>query len=375
MDLPTAPLPNHADDPASLPVSLQQVLTVISGAGVSDVHVRAGRPVMVRTNGALQAVGSTLSQQDVSRIVFEALDLAAARDRYLRDGEVDFALTVEGGRYRVNAYRTRGTDAMVLRRVNTTIPALSTLNLPRVLEELTSKPYGLIVISGPTGSGKTTTMAAMIDMINRQRACHILTIEDPIEFLHADQVASVSQREILTDTHDFPSALRAAMRQDPDVILIGEIRDRETMTIALNAAETGHLVLASLHASTVQEAVTRALDFFPLAERDHARAVLASVLQAVVCQRLVPAADGLSRAVVTEIGIATQRLRDAIADPAAGVDVEEVLADGEFYGMHTFEQEVARKILDGTISLTVGESLVARPADLRVLLRRSGYRI
>jgi len=210
--------------------------------------------------------------------------------------------------------------------------------------------------------------------VNADRACHILTIEDPIEFMHEDIKASISQREVHTDTRDFPRALRAGLRQDPDVILVGEIRDTETMRIALQAAQTGHLVLASLHANSVAESVNRCLDMFPESEQAQARAVLAESLRAVLCQRLAPARDGHGRVVMTELGIGTTRLHEAIANPQASADIEEILREGDYYGMHTFEQSVQAAIMDGRISLESGEAIVPRPADLHVALKRAGYR-
>lgn len=382
VELPTTP-PTDAGPVASAQVGSEAVATLDLAtigawavqAGASDVHLRAGSPPMLRVDGQLLAAQApALSASDVSALIRPSLEGAGVSDRYDQDGQVDFALQLPTGRFRANAYRSRGTDALVLRRVHTQIPSFGDLELPSTIAELNRLEHGLVLVCGPTGSGKTTTLAALVGAINAGRACHILTIEDPIEFLHQDDRASISQREVHTDTRDFPGALRAGLRQDPDVILVGEIRDTETMRIALQAAQTGHLVFASLHANSVAESINRCLDMFPPEEQRQARAVLAESLRAIVCQRLAPAKDGSGRHVITELGIGTTRLRDAIADPEEGVDVEDILGEGDYYGMHTFEQSVLAAIMDGRITLESGEAIVPRPADLQVALKRAGYR-
>jgi twitching motility protein PilT len=229
-------------------------------------------------------------------------------------------------------------------------------------------------VCGPTGSGKTTTLAAMIDVINGERRCHVLTIEDPIEFLHSNKLATISQRELHTDTSEFERALRSGMRQDPDVILIGEIRDSETMRTALQAAETGHLVLASMHARTIVDSVNRALDLFPVEEQRQARASIAESLQGIMCQHLVNSASGTGRTMVLEVAVATPRIREAILDESKTSSLQDVVAEGQYYGMHTFEQDAVRLVLAGSISVAEAEKVVSSPADLHVALRRAGYR-
>ena len=263
---------------------------------------------------------------------------------------------------------------MVLRHVRDDVPTLDGLGLPPIVRALTEKSAGLILVCGPTGSGKTTTLAAMVGAINATRRCHILTIEDPIEFLHTDAVATVSQRELHTDTLDFATALRAGLRQDPDVILVGEIRDLATMRTALQAAETGHLVLASLHASSVVDAVNRVIDVFPVEEQRQARRTIAESLQGVLCQQLVPAASGAGRRMVMEIAVGTPRLREAVADPDKTELLEDIIAEGDYYGMRTFEQDAVRLVLSGDVTVHAAEAVVPRPADLHVALRRQGYR-
>jgi twitching motility protein PilT len=307
--------------------------------------------------------------------VLNAMPGEAERESFLVEHECDFALTSPGiGRFRVNAYRTRGGAAMVLRHVKEVIPTFEELGLPRVARDMALMPSGLILVCGPTGSGKTTTLAAMVDAINSERRCHILTIEDPIEFLHRNRLATISQRELHTDTLEFGRALRSGMRQDPDVILIGEIRDAETMRTALQAAETGHLVMASLHARTVVDAVNRVVDIFPVDEQRQARASIAESLQGVLCQHLVLSADGSGRTMVLEVAVATPRIREAVGDPEKTGALQDIVADGQFYGMRTFEQDAVRLVMSGAITVEEAEKVVTRSADLHVALRRAGYR-
>lgn len=289
--------------------------------------------------------------------------------------EQDFALTLDGvGRFRGNAYLTRGVPAMVLRHVRSEIPRLDSLGLPATLRDLALLSDGLVLVCGPTGSGKSTTLAAMVGAINESRTCHVLMVEDPIEFLHEDNIASISQREIQTDTTDFSQALRAGLRQDPDVIVVGEVRDLATLRTALQAAETGHLVLASMHARTVQDAVNRIMDLFPADEQQQARTALSEALRAIICQRLVTAAHGRSLQVVTEVAISTERLRQALLDPDKLSAMHDILAEGEFYGMHTFEQDAVRLVLSTQIVPSEAEKVVPNAADLHVALRKAGFR-
>jgi twitching motility protein PilT len=316
-----------------------------------------------------------LTPEDTERIVMTTLPTEGDRRTFADDHECDCALTEPGvGRFRINAYRSRGAAAMVLRHVKEVIPSFEELGLPRVCHELALRPSGLVLVCGPTGSGKTTTLAAMIDAINTERRCHILTIEDPIEFMHNNKSSTVSQRELNTDTKEFGRALRSAMRQDPDVILIGEIRDAVTLQTALQAAETGHLVLASLHAKTVVDAINRVIDIFPPEEQRQARASIAESLQGVLCQHLVKSARSDGRTMVMEIAVATNRIREAIADADKTSELQDIVADGQYYGMRTFEQDAVRLVMSGDITVEEAEKVSGRPADLHVALRRSGFR-
>jgi twitching motility protein PilT len=357
--------------------TLSSILTTAVAHGASDVHIRAGAPPLIRVDGRLHPLGvPPLTPDTAMALVLSALVSDEDREAFLRDRECDFALTEEGiGRFRVNAYRTRGAAAMVLRHVKEVIPSLAELGLPKVVRDLALKQSGLVLVCGPTGSGKTTTLAAMIDVINDERNCHVLTIEDPIEYLHRDKCSTISQRELHTDTRDFDRALRSGMRQDPDVILVGEIRDTVTMRTALQAAETGHLVLASLHARTVVDAVNRVIDIFPMDEQRQARASVAESLRGIVCQHLVAAASGNGRTVMVEIAVSTPRIREAIVDPEKTSLIQDIVADGDYYGMRTFQQDAVRRVMADTVTLDEAEKVVSRVADLHVALRKAGYRL
>ncbi len=375
MALPSTPA--EFVDPAQggLP-PLRDILHTAVANGASDVHIRAGAPPLIRVSGDLWPLElPELTPVDTERIVMSTLPTEGDRQAFLRDHECDCALTEPGvGRFRVNAYRSRGAAAMVLRHVKEVIPSFEELGLPRVCHELALRPSGLVLVCGPTGSGKTTTLAAMVDAINIERRCHILTIEDPIEFMHNNKSSTVSQRELNTDTKEFGRALRSAMRQDPDVILIGEIRDAVTMQTALQAAETGHLVLASLHAKTVVDAINRVIDIFPPEEQRQARASIAESLEGVLCQHLVKSARTDGRTMVMEIAVVTNRIREAIADADKTSGLQDIVADGQYYGMRTFEQDAVRLVMSGDITVDEAEKVAGRPADLHVALRRAGFR-
>jgi twitching motility protein PilT len=375
MALPSAPAEFAEPVQGGLP-PLRDILHTAVANGASDVHIRAGAPPLIRVSGDLWPLElPELTPADTERIVLATLPTEGDRQAFLHDQECDCAVTEPGvGRFRVNAYRSRGAAAMVLRHVKEVIPSFEELGLPRVCHELALRPSGLVLVCGPTGSGKTTTLAAMVDAINTERRCHILTIEDPIEFMHNNKSSTVSQRELNTDTKEFGRALRSAMRQDPDVILIGEIRDAVTMQTALQAAETGHLVLASLHAKTVVDAINRVIDIFPPEEQRQARFSIAESLQGVLCQHLVKSARSDGRTMVMEIAVVTNRIREAIADADKTSGLQDIVSDGQYYGMRTFEQDAVRLVMSGDITVQEAEKVAGRPADLHVALRRAGFR-
>jgi len=355
---------------------LQSVLEAAIAHGASDVHIRAGNPPLLRVSGQLYPLDlPVLTERDAAELVGQAMSSEADRLAFDEQHDCDFALTVEGGgRFRVNAYRARGSDAMVLRHVREQVPSLDELGLPRTVRGLALCSGGILLVCGPTGSGKSTSLAAMVDVINSERRCHILTIEDPIEYLHPNKRSTVSQRELHSDTREFSSALRAGMRQDPDVVLIGEIRDAETMRTALHAAQTGHFVLASMHARSVIDVVHRVVDAFSVDEQRQIRAAFAESMQAIICQHLVASARGSGRVLTCEIATSTPRVKEAIADAGKTTGLHEILADGEYYGMHTFEQDLVRLVLAGDVAVADAEAITSRPADLHVALRRAGHR-
>jgi twitching motility protein PilT len=353
--------------------TIEPFLRALVECGGSDLHCKVGSPPRVRVDGRLRKLQTPdLTASDTELMVREVLrdDLV---QEFERTNEADFAYSVAGvGRFRVNAFRARGAAGLVFRRVSVGAIPLAELGLPEVLGPMALEPRGLVLVTGPTGSGKTTTLAGMVDHINANREVHIVTIEDPIEVLHFDKLAMVNQREVRVDTKDFSTALRAAMRQDPDVILVGEMRDAETVKAALAAAETGHFVMSTLHTTDAQETVNRIIDFFPPHEQKQVRLSLASALRGVVCQRLVPRADNAGRCVTMEIMVSTGRVADAIADPDKTSTLNSLIAEGEYYGMQTFDQHLVTLIRDGVITLEAAMIASSSPHDFQVELRRLG---
>jgi twitching motility protein PilT len=347
-------------------------LRALVAAGGSDMHVKAGSPPRLRVNGTLRRLEDTsdLNAEEVSSMA-DAIMPPKAHTRFHDGYDADFAYMVEGlGRFRVNAFRQRGTVAMIFRHVRSATASFDELGLPDVVGRLALEHRGLILVTGPTGSGKTTTLAAMIDHINKHRECNIVTIEDPIEVLHDDHLASINQREIGVDAGDFPSAMRAAMRQDPDVILVGEMRDEETVAAALSAAETGHLVLSTLHTIDAAETVNRIVDFFPPHQQHQIRVALAGSIKGSVCQRLVPTSDGAGRVPALEVMVANGRIQQVILDPNLTGEMHEIIADGEYYGMQTFDQALVHLLESGKIDLRAAMGAASRPHDLKVMLQQ-----
>ena len=287
--------------------------------------------------------------------------------------EADFAYSLDGtGRFRVNAYYQRSSVALAMRRVRASATSVSDLGLPEAVTRLAGEMRGLVLVTGPTGSGKTTTLAAMVDHINRTRSCHVVTIEDPVEYLHTDDLAAIDQREVGFDTDSFSSAMRVVLRQDPDVILVGEMRDMETVSAALTAAETGHLVLSTLHTINATETINRIVDFFPPHQQPQTRVSLAGSLRGIICQRLIPTIDGAGRVPALELLVINGRIQQAIIDPQITADIEGIVADGQYYGMVTFDQSLVSLIADGTIDLAEAMNTASNPHDLKVMLEREG---
>ncbi|PVG81789.1 type IV pili twitching motility protein PilT [Nocardioides gansuensis] len=339
----------------------------------SDLHIKAGGPPRIRISGSLVPLQVDPLTADQSWEIIRETMPAEVAEEFTATNEADYALHVpEIGRFRVNAFRTRGTVSSVLRLVGDEPVPLAQLGVPDVVRRLALEPRGLVLVTGPTGSGKTTTLAGMVDAVNESRAVHVLTLEDPIEVVHRDKLASVSQREVGTDTKAWSTALRAAMRQDPDVILIGEMRDAETVKAALAAAETGHFVMSTLHTTDATETVNRIIDFFPPHEQKQVRLGLAASLRGIVCQRLVPRATGEGRVCAMEIAVNTPRLAEAVADPEKTDTLQDVVGTGGYSGMQTFDQHLLQLVLEGSVSIQDGRLASSNPHDFSVMLKRAG---
>jgi twitching motility protein PilT len=322
--------------------------------GASDLHLKVGSFPMARVHGTLQPLSADakLGHEDLVDMAASVMP-AAHRQKFKDAQEVDLAYSVPGlGRFRCNVFQQRGTIGMVLRVIPVQIKTVDELGLPPVLKKIAAEERGLVLVTGTTGSGKTTTLAAMIDYINRSRATHIITIEDPIEYLHRDSSSIVNQREIGVDTRSFALALRSALRQDPDVILVGEMRDMETIETALHAAETGHLVFSTLHTLDATETINRIISVFPPHQQKQVRLQLAAVLKASIAQRLIPSAQGGSRVPAVEVLVATAFIRDAIVDKEKTHLIQGAIAQGTSqYGMQTFDQSIFSLYSQGLVTL------------------------
>lgn len=345
----------------------------------SDLHLKVGTPPRIRVDGHLQTTPfPPLTAADTERLAYAVLTGVRA-DEFDATNEADVALDHPGlGRFRVNVYRQRGTVALVARNVVPGVPSFAELRLPAVVQRLADEQRGLVLVTGPTGSGKTTTIAAILDHINSTRSVNIVTIEDPIEVLHHDKQSIVSQREIGEDTVGFAEAMRRVLRQDPDVVFVGEMRDAETVWAALAAAETGHLVVSTLHTANAIETVNRIVDFFPLHQHGQIRLSLATSLRGVVSQRLVPRAappgeDVPGRVAAVEVLVNTGRVYERIIDPnGPGDPIDVVMADGEYYGMQTFDQSLLGLHRAGIVGLREAMAAATNASDLRVAMQREG---
>ena len=352
-------------------MNLKQMLVEMLNRKASDLHIRVGVRPHLRVNGVLEQIATDpVSIESMEKIVSQILN-EQQLERYQRKNEMDLALSVAKlGRFRINLYRQRGTSGIAIRAVNTAVPGFSDLNLPEAIAKLARQRRGLIVITGTTGSGKSTTLASLIEHINDNRADNILTVEDPIEYIYRDKKSIISQREVGGDTETFASALRAAFRQDPDTILIGEVRDLETMSIALTAADTGHLVLTTLHTLNVVETITRIISFFPPHQHQQIRLLLAGTLQAIVCQRLLTRSDKAGRVPALEIMINSAAIRECIIDPEKTVDIPDLIEAGNVqYGMQSFDQAIMRLYKSGMISFEEAMGQATNPDDFDLRLR------
>ena len=356
-------------------LDLQHSLHYLAEQDGSDLHVKVGSPPMARIAGELQPLPDThaLSADDTERAVREMVSDPAKLQELDAEGEVDFAFAVPGlARFRVNAFRQRGSLSFVCRRIPYGVATIADLGLPDAVRELAEEPRGIVLVTGTTGSGKSTTLAAMVDHVNTTDARHIVTIEDPIEFLHIDKRSVINQREIGADTGSFSRALRRVLRQDPDIILIGEMRDEETVQTALSAAETGHLVLSTLHTADAPETINRVIDFFPPHQHRQVRAMLSATLRGVISQRLIRAVGG-GRVAALEILRTTGRVRDAIMDPEQTGTLPTIISEGAYYGMQTFDQALFAHVAAGRISRDDALAAASSPQDFKLLLAAEGH--
>ena len=355
---------------------VDKLLRTLVEQGGSDLHLKVPLAPLMRVNGELTPLEGTsvLTPEDTEQAVRTMLTDDVKLNELATEHEVDFSYSIAGiARYRVSAFQQRGTLSLVCRAIPHSIRSVSDLLLPPVIGELADEERGIILLTGTTGSGKSTTLAAMIDHINEQYAKHIVTIEDPIEFLHQDKRSAINQREVGNDTLSFKRALRRVLRQDPDVILIGEMRDEETVHTALSAAETGHLVLSTVHTVDAAETVNRIIDFFPPHMHMQVRAMLAGTLKGVVSQRLVPANDG-GRIATCEILRMTGRVRDMVMDPQQTGRLTEVISEGAYYGMQTFDQALFDHVKAGRVDIENALRVATSPHDFKLLLAADGRR-
>jgi twitching motility protein PilT len=342
----------------------------------SDLHLKVGSSPLHRVNGdlALDARVEPLTSEDTEGALRTLLSDEAKLEEFADDNEVDFSYEISGvARYRINAFRQRGVVSMVCRAIPHHISTIEELSLPTVVRELAEEERGIVLLTGTTGSGKSTTLAAMIDHMNNTMSKHIVTIEDPIEFVHQDKRSAINQREVGMDTASFKRALRRVLRQDPDVILVGEMRDEETVQTALSAAETGHLVLSTIHTVDATESINRMLDFFPPHQHDQARSMIAGTVKGVISQRLVPGADG-GRVAVCEIMRMTGRVHDMILDPAQTGKLVEVITTGGYYGMQTFDQALFGHVKAGRVTFEDAMHVASSPHDFKLLMQSDGRR-
>jgi twitching motility protein PilT len=353
-------------------LDLNEILKIALKGGASDIHLKPGLPPMFRVDGALVPLknGERLQPDDLQKIAFLIMN-PTQKARFEETREVDLAYGIPGlGRFRVNVFQQRGSVGIVFRVIPFGVKTIESLHLPKVIENIAMEHRGLVLVTGTTGSGKSTSLAAMIDHINSNRTCHIMTIEDPIEFLIRDRRSIVNQREIGVDTQSFANALRAALRQDPDVILVGEMRDFETIETALTAAETGHLVMSTLHTLDATETINRIISVFPPYQQKQVRLQLAAILKAVISQRLVPRADGKGRVPALEVLISTARVRECIADKDRTKEIHDAIAKGfTTYGMQTFDQSLMQHVKSGLVTYDEALKHVSNPDDFALRFR------
>ncbi len=342
----------------------------------SDLHVKVASPPIIRVHGELSHLEGhgELTAADTEKAFHDIAEVRSLTE-FEEEGEADYSYAIPGvARFRVNTFKQRGTISIVCRCIPLEIRSIEELGLPQVVRSLAEEARGIVLVTGTTGSGKSTTLAAMIDHINQTRAKHIVTLEDPIEYLHPDKQSIINQREVGADTMSFGRAMRRVLRQDPDVILIGEMRDEETVRTALSAAETGHLVLSTVHTLDATETINRIIDFFPPHLQQQARVMLSSTLRGAIAQRLVPDVTGGGRVAAAEVMVVTGRIQDLILNPEETGKITEVIAEGEYYGMSTFDQSLLRYVMEGRVSEEVALDYASSPHDFKLMLAAGGQR-
>ena len=352
-------------------MNLRDMLVEMQHLAASDLHLRVGIKPTLRVHGKLVPINTDpIAKEAMTEIVSQILS-PEQQKRFAARNEMDLALSVTKlGRFRINLYRQRGTPGIAIRAVNTLVPSFEDLNLPDVITDLCDARRGLVIVTGTTGSGKSTTLAAIIEHLNSNRAENIVTIEDPIEYIYKDKKSIICQREVGADSENFAAALRHAFRQDPDVILIGEIRDAETMGIALAAADTGHLVLTTLHTMNVVETITRVISFFPPHQHQQIRLLLAGTIKAIVCQRLLPRADMPGRVPAVEVAVTTGAIRDCIIDPMKTSSIIEFIEGGNVqYGMQSFDQSIMKLYRAGQITYEDAMRNASNPDDFDLRIK------
>ena len=342
----------------------------------SDLHIKVASPPVIRLHGDLMPIeGYEPLKPEETEKAFHEIAAQRSLTEFEEDGEADFSYSIPNvARFRVNVFRQRGSISIVCRAIPYGIRSIDDLGLPEVVRKLAEEPRGIILVTGTTGSGKSTTLAAMIDHINRTKSRHIVTLEDPIEYLHRDNMSLINQREVGADTKSFGRAMRRVLRQDPDVILVGEMRDEETVRTALSAAETGHLVLSTVHTLDATETVNRIIDFFPPHLQQQGRVMLASTLKGAIAQRLVPDVTGEGRIAAAEILVVTGRVQDLILNPEETGKITEVIAEGEYYGMQTFDQSLLGYVMEGKVDERVALDAASSPHDFKLMLAARGQR-
>jgi twitching motility protein PilT len=342
----------------------------------SDLHLKVGTAPLYRVDGELTTDpgADALIAADTEGALRALLSDQTKLEEFAQEHEVDFSFEIQGvARYRINAFQQRGFISMACRAIPHSISTIEELSLPPVVRELAEEERGIVLLTGTTGSGKSTTLAAMIDHMNNTMSKHIVTIEDPIEFVHEDKRSVINQREVGMDTASFKRALRRVLRQDPDVILVGEMRDEETVQTALSAAETGHLVLSTIHTVDATESINRMLDFFPPHQHSQARSMIAGTIKGVISQRLVPGSEG-GRVAVCEILRMTGRVRDMIVDPEQTGKLVEVITTGGYYGMQTFDQALFGHVKAGRVTFEDAMHVASSPHDFKLLMQADGRR-